>query len=496
MSPGTRTRVSNPATSQAQRSQSKAPASPATRTGRAPSRSPRAEHHSQSHSIPISSPKLASTQSPAQPVSRSQPQSQRPHSPPSRQYSPKEVEATEKIQAFWRTHHQRRIALNSIAELAEKFEQLKAHFTLPSTLDYTLRGQHFSVSTAGGALDAELERTAGDAQLAFTPTNAPVRGYEEELSRILTKLDGVQSGGDERVRSRRRELARKVEREAERIEKVKVLVWRAFVERQSGSKQEAEEMPVESSGIPAEEQETPEFRSSIADAPEDEFEPRAEDIQLGASAIETNNMEVVDDTPRRRSEPSVPDVGVVDAQDAQENMGSEPPSSGHAGEPMVVDQSVNAEPLDVAVNDSNPSADAEKMEEEEDKLDEDVVLEMGDTRGSIPQLSEPRTDTVPIIEELNLDADGPPDGDDDVDAEPTTEPMNFIHSTLSASTTALSPIPTSTIDTTPHASEPMSSLPRPVYTATEAGDSDHTPPQTQPVMHETLTPQHEAAPKP
>ncbi|KIP02188.1 hypothetical protein PHLGIDRAFT_43239, partial [Phlebiopsis gigantea 11061_1 CR5-6] len=146
-----------------------------------------------------------------------------PRSPSPRRYTAEEVDAAEKIQTFWRKCRPLRAAHASIASLTTKFEQAKSAFTFPATLDYTLNGRVVSVPATGGDVSAsdegEIERTSEDASLAFTPTNVPVHAYEEELNRILTKLDGVQSGGDELVRNRRRELVRKVESEAERIEK-------------------------------------------------------------------------------------------------------------------------------------------------------------------------------------------------------------------------------------------------------------------------------------
>jgi len=61
--------------------------------------------------------------------------------------------------------------------------------------------------------------------LAYTSNNAPFHQYNEDLSRLLTKLDAVESGGDKSIREKRRDLARRVEREAERVEQWKDTVW-------------------------------------------------------------------------------------------------------------------------------------------------------------------------------------------------------------------------------------------------------------------------------
>lgn len=166
------------------------------------------------------------------------PVTQRRSSPSPHPPSNKEVDAATKIQTTWRTHHSQRTALQTITELQVKFDALKAEFVLPASLDFIAPGstthEHVALPTAGVSLD--LADAVGEddvahvPKLAYTPTNAPLHAYYEELSRILTRLDGVLSGGHEEVRTRRRELARKVEREAERVERARVLVWRRKVE--------------------------------------------------------------------------------------------------------------------------------------------------------------------------------------------------------------------------------------------------------------------------
>lgn len=155
--------------------------------------------------------------------------------------SEREVEAAIKIQTTWRDHHARRTALQSIAELGAKFIQLKDTFALPASLDFSTGPSvhdHTAVPTSGIDVESVIEESdvgKDVPKLAYTPTNAPLHAYYEELSRILTKLDGVQSGGDHEIRAKRRELARHVEREAERIERLRAPVWRAWVKHQEES---------------------------------------------------------------------------------------------------------------------------------------------------------------------------------------------------------------------------------------------------------------------
>ncbi|THG98844.1 hypothetical protein EW026_g3399, partial [Hermanssonia centrifuga] len=160
--------------------------------------------------------------------------------------SPERHAAAEKIQSFWRRHGPRRLALRTISELNNTFESLKATFSLPCTLEYQVTvaqgptNSVISVPTDGfrepsnseDIMQIDIDSLPKIPKLAYTPTNTPVHMYEEQLSRILTRLDDVQSGGDKEVRRKRRELARKVETEAERIEWVKMEVWKAWDAKQ------------------------------------------------------------------------------------------------------------------------------------------------------------------------------------------------------------------------------------------------------------------------
>lgn len=83
-------------------------------------------------------------------------------------------------------------------------------------------------------------------KLEYNSTNAPVHAYEEGLTRLLTELDGVESGGDIQVRTTRKTLVKRVEGEAQRVEK-----WRrdVFQAKQAGG-QGPDWVPAESSSTP------------------------------------------------------------------------------------------------------------------------------------------------------------------------------------------------------------------------------------------------------
>jgi hypothetical protein len=74
-------------------------------------------------------------------------------------------------------------------------------------------------------MTAQVSRSA---QLAYTKQNYSLHAYMEMLYVLLMKLDGVESHGSQKVRDRRKEVTRNIEREAERVEALVRDVWRRY----------------------------------------------------------------------------------------------------------------------------------------------------------------------------------------------------------------------------------------------------------------------------
>ncbi|KAI0759027.1 hypothetical protein C8Q74DRAFT_1221616 [Fomes fomentarius] len=210
-------------------STAKAPASPTTAT---------------STTIPITSPK---------PAAKTTPKSAKPaaQSPPARPTA-EQTSAAEKIQEAYRSYTSRKHALKAVAGLRKRFLNARNGFSLPTHLDYDIPTNGripTSVivdSTANLASPSDLEGEdpfENVPKLAYTPANAPLHAYEEELNRILSALDAVESRGDQGVRAARRELARAVEREAERVERWRAVVWNWWTQREASSSQPAQLEP-------------------------------------------------------------------------------------------------------------------------------------------------------------------------------------------------------------------------------------------------------------
>lgn len=141
--------------------------------------------------------------------------------------------AATKIQSFYRSQK----ALTTISKLEGKFRQLKQAFAIPNAIDFISEdGTVITLKADGTETNSNIIRHSVPAKLAFTSTNVPIRAYDEELNRILTALDAVESWGDKKVREKRKDTVRMVEDEAARVEGEWAAVWKAFSEKSEEEK--------------------------------------------------------------------------------------------------------------------------------------------------------------------------------------------------------------------------------------------------------------------
>lgn len=77
--------------------------------------------------------------------------------------------------------------------------------------------------------------TYSNPTLAFDAKNKPLLAREDELVKLLTRLDAVESAGDDGIRKRRKEIVLEVEEELARLDQFKRDQFKAL---QSGSSQE------------------------------------------------------------------------------------------------------------------------------------------------------------------------------------------------------------------------------------------------------------------
>lgn len=137
------------------------------------------------------------------------------------------------IQEFYRKRVARQQALTSIDNLSTQFDQLKSTFSHPPRLDYQGHSPNSVItidvpsSIPPSFEDAEdvIGTSKSTPGLAFTSNNTAVHGYIESLGQLLVKLDVVDSGGNDSVREQRKQVVRRVEAEALRMDRWITAVW-------------------------------------------------------------------------------------------------------------------------------------------------------------------------------------------------------------------------------------------------------------------------------
>jgi hypothetical protein len=136
------------------------------------------------------------------------------------------MEAASKIQAYYRAYLTRRKAFAEISNIATRFETIKSTFVAPPNIDYQVDGAITSIviSTSFNQIPSS-ESKLPSPKLAYTSNNTPIHAYNEDLNRLLSALDGIESGGDQTVRDRRKRLAHAVEIEAQRMETWVLKLW-------------------------------------------------------------------------------------------------------------------------------------------------------------------------------------------------------------------------------------------------------------------------------
>ncbi|KAH7345727.1 hypothetical protein B0J17DRAFT_48151 [Rhizoctonia solani] len=112
----------------------------------------------------------------------------------------------------------------AVQSILSSFTTLRSEFKFPTQLDFL----------------------PGSSKLAYTTNNAPLHGYEHALTGLLTRLDAVESYGDDGVRRARKEAVKTIEKELERLDEMKAETWN----RASEPETEVSE-PVETSVDPA-----------------------------------------------------------------------------------------------------------------------------------------------------------------------------------------------------------------------------------------------------
>ncbi|KAG8881852.1 hypothetical protein FRB97_008976, partial [Tulasnella sp. 331] len=97
-------------------------------------------------------------------------------------------------------------SFSSIDAIQAELDTLKANFSLPDRLDFSSPSKDIL-------------------KLAYTTRNTPFLQLESDLTKLLTKLDAIESNGAESVRGARKALVLAIELELAELDMVKMEVW-------------------------------------------------------------------------------------------------------------------------------------------------------------------------------------------------------------------------------------------------------------------------------
>ncbi|KAG9024457.1 hypothetical protein FS837_005363 [Tulasnella sp. UAMH 9824] len=101
-------------------------------------------------------------------------------------------------------------SFTSLDAIQSRFDALKSSFVFPTTLQFE----------SAAATSSEVPR------LSYSSSNTSIHEYENELTKLLTKLDAVESDGAESIRGARKALVVAVEKELDELEAEKKTAWR------------------------------------------------------------------------------------------------------------------------------------------------------------------------------------------------------------------------------------------------------------------------------
>jgi len=211
--------------------------------------------------------------------------SSRPQTPPLKsptpqpQYDERHEQAATVLQNHFRIHK----SFTTIHGLEKEFDDAKARFTFPSSIDFQNPAGEgtITVPAAPPADDAPalMDVDQPDGKLAYSSANYGVHAYAETLLRLLTKLDGVESWGDRRVRMARRAVVKRIEEESARVERWWKSSWREHVaagEAKTGSEEEDRADPEKAEG----QDDADDAKMVLEDAAADAASSQGEDVPI------------------------------------------------------------------------------------------------------------------------------------------------------------------------------------------------------------------------
>ncbi|KAJ7071398.1 hypothetical protein C8F01DRAFT_1110386 [Mycena amicta] len=182
----------------------------------------------------------------------------------------------------------------SVAEIKaieDSFTSLSNEWVVPEQLDFLTSRTSSPASRGSGANETDSLMS----RLTHSAHNQPLRYYHQALSKLLARLDAVESFGDEEVRHARKDVVEKVEGALDEVESVVDARWRKTfgrVEREAEDAAEPEQAPaaVPEDNVAAEPaapivDETASYPPSLPDESTETIRPY--DVDAPASPVES-----------------------------------------------------------------------------------------------------------------------------------------------------------------------------------------------------------------
>ncbi|GAA5967738.1 hypothetical protein JCM21900_001768 [Sporobolomyces salmonicolor] len=270
-------------------------------------------------------------------------------------------EAASVLQRHFRRHLARREALSQLSSLATSFESRQSAFSRPPSFTFQ-RSPSPSSSRSPTP------------PLAFGAPNASFLAYEDFLVNLLSKVDAVESGGDRAIKSARKELVRKVEKELARLDAMKDRAWEEQTEQaaQNGQEEDAvvrsrtpeDTQPSATLGVPATSDVDPPSPSPTLDEP---VSPAPEPTSPSPSPSPAS-----DPTPASTPDHSLPSPTPLTAHAVSALSAATPPVSRPAS-PAPSDSSATSSTLSVSSGSSAVDAYISEMLRRAHKLGEEVA---------------------------------------------------------------------------------------------------------------------------
>ncbi|KIO28915.1 hypothetical protein M407DRAFT_21992 [Tulasnella calospora MUT 4182] len=101
-------------------------------------------------------------------------------------------------------------SFTSLDTIQSRFDALKSSFVFPATPQF----------------ESAAATSSGVPRLSYSSSNSSVHEYENELTKLLNKLDAVESDGAESIRGARKALVVAIEKELDNLDEEKNTAWR------------------------------------------------------------------------------------------------------------------------------------------------------------------------------------------------------------------------------------------------------------------------------